>query len=612
MYFLQKKLTLHCFANPPLFSSPKLNFQTMKTIITICCLLFTMASHAQTLWSNAGMATDWYTNTNWTPNKGSAEWLSTDIAQFANAGTAELAQIDISTASLLIGAIEVTSARTRALTIENSSSTAGTLSLFGIIVNSVGNTILRNASNADLTIQNGSGNLDIFLGNTANNNIIIDGTGGITIPSVITGPGKTLTKSGSGLGSLTLTAANTYTGATHLTAGTLKLNHTGGSTLPATNEMIISGGTLQISSNQSFSSLIISGGDVIVDDGVTLTISGTLTLTTGKIILGTGNVIATTIAGGSSTSYVVTNGSGKLAIPNVGTATFPIGLTAYNPLTIDNGGNVDYAVKLSNTAPSGSGIAQPTKVINRQWDISSSATASNVGLSFTYNMNEGASAFIEGAAMDGIHFNNTSSKWENIGTATPSGMNPYTVAFTYTASNWSPFSFGNAGVLPIEWAAISVNQKNNQNVLNWQTANDKNTVHFDIQRATSPLTLWQTIGSVTVNALKNYQFIDNGPLPISYYRLRSVGFDGKETLSKVVSVVKSKSDKLKVYPTIATDKITIRSDSNEPLTFNIYNLLGQNVQTGQLIEQKDLNINGLSKGTYVLKVKDETVRFVKN
>ncbi len=586
----------------------------MKTHMTLCCLLFSIASYAQTVWTNTESATAWYTSDNWTPNKSAAGWVSTDIAQFANAGSATSAQIDINTSSLLIGAIEVTSARTRPLTIENNSATAGTLSLFGLTVNSVDNTILRNGSNSDLTIQNGSGNMDIFLGNTANNNIVVDGTGGITISSVITGLGKTLTKSGVGSGMLTLTGLNTYTGLTFLTTGTLKLNHVGGLTLPATNEMIISGGTLQISSNQTFSNLILSGGDVLIDDGVTLTVTGTLTLTSGKIHLGTGHVVAAAITGSSSTSYVVTSGTGKLTIQNVGTSTFPVGATnsTFNPVTISNGGNVNYAVNVSNTPPTGSGIAQPNKVINRQWDITPSTSASNVGLAFQYNMNEGAGAFVENSTMDGIHFNNTTSKWEAIGTATPSGSNPYTVAFTYTGSNWSPFSFGNAGVLPTEWIAFKGQQKNGQNVLDWQTALEKNTAYFDIQRTLNALSKWETIGTIQANTLKNYQFVDNDPLSISYYRLRAVDFDGQSTLSHTVSVVNKASHKLKVYPAIAHDKLTISLDNYELQTYNIYNLLGQNVQTGYINGQKQLNINQLTTGTYFLKVKEETVKFVKN
>ena len=112
--------------------------------------------------------------------------------------------------------------------------------------------------------------------------------------------------------------------------------------------------------------------------------------------------------------------------------------------------------------------------------------------------------------------------------------------------------------------------------------------------------------------MNEYEFVDDTPLSISYYRLRSVDFDGKETLSNIVSVINKKGSKLKVYPNVANDKIIIRSNSPNPQTFNIYNLLGQNVQTGQLTGQKELIISPLSTGTYFLKVQGETVKFVKN
>lgn len=82
-----------------------------------------------------------------------------------------------------------------------------------------------------------------------------------------------------GLGTVTLTAQNTFTGLTTVNAGTLQLNRSGGSTLPATNDVTVNnGGTLRVSSNQTLDELTINtGGTLTVDAGVTLTINGTLT-----------------------------------------------------------------------------------------------------------------------------------------------------------------------------------------------------------------------------------------------------------------------------------------------------------------------------------------------
>jgi len=112
------------------------------------------------------------------------------------------------TASLSISAIHVDSTRSRALTIGNSSGTVGTLTLNGTTVNSISNVILRNASTNLLTLQNnetGTGKtMNIALGNSTNNIISVDGTGGITIGSVIQGAGRNLTISGTNTGTVTL------------------------------------------------------------------------------------------------------------------------------------------------------------------------------------------------------------------------------------------------------------------------------------------------------------------------------------------------------------------------------------------------------------------------
>src|SRR5436190_22859399 len=67
-------------------------------------------------WTDTGSLTPWYTNTNWTPSTSAAQWTTTHIAQFNNAGSAITAGISMATAPLSIGAIEMTSLRTRKLT----------------------------------------------------------------------------------------------------------------------------------------------------------------------------------------------------------------------------------------------------------------------------------------------------------------------------------------------------------------------------------------------------------------------------------------------------------------------------------------------------------------
>ncbi len=234
-------------------------------------------SNAAVSWTNNAATTAWYTNTNWAPNTASNQWLTTDVAQFNNTGSATTAGINMSTAQLSIGAIEVSSARTRNLTVGNSSTTVGALTLNGATVNSVSNTILRNASNNLFTLQNnetGSGKtMNIALANTTDNVIQIDGSGGITISSVISGSSKHMTLQGGGTGTLTLSGANTYDGGVSINAVTLVVaNSSTGSPGSLTNgpagtgAITLNGGVLSSSGNRNVGnaiSLAFSGNNTI-------------------------------------------------------------------------------------------------------------------------------------------------------------------------------------------------------------------------------------------------------------------------------------------------------------------------------------------------------------
>ncbi len=114
-----------------------------------------------------------------------------------------------------------------------------------------------------------------------------------------------------------------------------------------------------------------------VNNPAGLTLSGsvsvadTLNLVSGQLILDTNHVMATTLVGGSSANYLVTDSTGSyLGIPNVGTTKvlFPVGTTAegYSPVWVTNTGTAD---TFSVSAMADSSVPAGVGRVNVKWNV---------------------------------------------------------------------------------------------------------------------------------------------------------------------------------------------------------------------------------------------------
>ena len=188
----------------------------------------------------------------------------------------------------------------------------------------VGGTLDLNANSAVLNGLSGGGTVDTVAGGTPTLTLGSSGSSA-TFNGIIQNTAGTLTLTKNGSGTLTLGGNNTYSGATTVNAGTLKLANanalgsTAGGTTVATNA------TLDLNGQA------IAGEVLTLQSGATLqNSSGTAASTTGNInaaggatyaITGTGNIVLNTFAR--------TSGSGQFDVTN------------YNTSTIDLAGTVD-------------------------------------------------------------------------------------------------------------------------------------------------------------------------------------------------------------------------------------------------------------------------------
>lgn len=214
------------------------------------------------------------------------------------------------------------------VTMANSSGNGGIFDLngfnqtIGSLTSGIGGGSIRNngASDATLTISGSTSPAAYRL-------VIADGT-------------STTALTRAGTGTTELTAANTYTGLTTVSGGTLRLNKSGGTTIPITNNVTVDGGTFQVSTNQTLNNLNLTSGTVIIDAGVTLTINGTITRTSGVI------------QGTATSNLVITGASGTIAFDQ----TTPGTTNVLKNLTITGSGTTTLGNALNITAGSSSGV----------------------------------------------------------------------------------------------------------------------------------------------------------------------------------------------------------------------------------------------------------------
>jgi hypothetical protein len=166
-------------------------------------------------------------------------------------------------------------------------------------------------------------------------------------------------------------------------------------------------------------------------------------------------------------------------------------------------------------------------------------------------------------------------------------------------------------VLSIELTAFMANALPSGNLLTWTTANEVNNKGFQVERLMTNGE-WSTLGFVKAQGkAATYDFTDNTPLSTTYYRLRQMDNDGKETLSKVISISLKSKTTLKAYPSVTTGILTV--ETTQTGAYQVFNLLGQQLLSGKTPPEEigGLDVSALPIGAYFLRIGEKQVRFMK-
>lgn len=179
-----------------------------------------------------------------------------------------------------------------------------------------------------------------------------------------------------------------------------------------------------------------------------------------------------------------------------------------------------------------------------------------------------------------------------------------------------------SSALPITLANLQAVAKGTDNLVSWQTATEINSAYFDVQRSSSSVVNFTTIGTVKAagnsDVKLSYSFTDVQPLQgNNLYRLKTVDKDGKISYSNIVSVNRAAPIGLKIYPNPVANVVKVDGlDANNTSTINIISITGNRLSSAITSGSSySLNIQQLAAGTYYLQVTTNktttTLKFVK-
>lgn len=191
------------------------------------------------------------------------------------------------------------------------------------------------------------------------------------------------------------------------------------------------------------------------------------------------------------------------------------------------------------------------------------------------------------------------------------------VAVATTGTGNRVMTSGTFGVVPVKLLSFTGKSKDRSIELQWQTATETNTGHFEIERSKNGSDFYKigtvaSAGNSTVT--KSYNFTDAMPLTdANYYRLKQSDLDGKFEYSNII-ILNTKGINISVFPNPASNKLTIHTDTDlMNSTAQLYSATGKLEKTIIIKNAAEtIDISRLSKGVYTIKFKNgSAVKWVK-
>jgi hypothetical protein len=337
-----------------------------------------------------------------------------------------------------------------------------------------------------------------------------------------------------------------------------------------------------------------------------------------KIQLGDFNLTLNgTVEGANSSSYVQTTGTGTLikSITEAGSFEFPVGNSAYNPVSISNNtGSADsFKVRVLDEVyyqgTTGTVASEPR--VMRTWVINKNSPSANSGsgVNFVFNWNAGEET--AGITTYMLYRHNGTTWDKQTGTTSVTGT---ALTYTgYTGNISSSFAIGDDIVLlPVSWLDFLCEAtQEGPTLLQWRTAAENNTRAFVVERSTEGQS-YQSIGEVPAagysQTVRSYAFADPQPMASgAYYRVRMEDMNGNSSYSDVCNSKAGTVNNpapLKVFPNPTDGGLyMIALEPERNFVWEVFSATGKCVAAGNSKDGKaNAHLHHLSEGVYQLRV----------
>lgn len=166
--------------------------------------------------------------------------------------------------------------------------------------------------------------------------------------------------------------------------------------------------------------------------------------------------------------------------------------------------------------------------------------------------------------------------------------------------------------LAVSWSApgLQASVSNGSVILTWGTETESNNKEFIVQRSVAGSNSFVNVGTVasksnggnSTSAL-DYKYIDASPIANAVYRVAEVSNSGETHYSNSVSVaLNDASSKLSVFPNpVVSGTLNVKGASAGSV-YRIVSVNGINALSGKLNAAKQISVDHLATGVYVLQV----------